>query len=47
MNSNLDMCGIVLMLRQLVQKGTITLQEGQKIASKIAYEKGATIILSV
>ncbi len=47
MNANADQCGIVQMLRYLIQKGNITQAEGKKIAERIAAETGANIILSL
>lgn len=47
MNANVDQCGIVQMLRYLIESGAITKAEGQKIAARIAVETGASIILSL
>ncbi len=45
-NVNIDYCGIVNLLRFLVQNGTCTQREARKIASRIAAKIGADIILS-
>ena len=47
MNVNVDQCGIVLILRKLVEKGLITAKDAKSIAGAIATESGANIILSV
>ena len=47
MNANVDQCGIVTMLRQLIKKGVITRKEGESIAARIAAGSGASIILSI
>ena len=35
-NINLNYCGIIILLRQLIQKGICTKQEAKKIAARIA-----------
>ena len=47
MNVNVDQCGIVQMLRFLIENGAITKAEGQRIAARIAVETGASIIRSL
>ena len=47
MNANVDQCGIVQMLRYLIEGGAITKAEGQRIAARLAAETGASIILSL
>jgi hypothetical protein len=44
---NLDYCGIVMLLRQLIQNGTVTMREAKKIAARIAAQCGADIIISL
>lgn len=44
-NVNLDYCGIVNLIRHLLQNGACTEQEAQKIASRIATISGADIVL--
>lgn len=45
-NANLDYCGVVNLLRQLLKKGVCTEPEAKKIAFKIAVTYGADIIIS-
>lgn len=47
MNANVNYCGIVLLLRQLVQSGCCTKKEANRIAARIAIQTGADIILSI
>ena len=44
---NLDYCGIIMLLRQLVKIGKCTKEEAAKIAARIAAETGANIIFSL
>ena len=46
-NVNVDYCGIVNLLRQLVEKNLLTKQEAKKIATRIAVENQADIILFI
>ena len=43
--SNIDYCGIVNLLRQLVEKDLLTRQEARKIAARIAAEEQVDMIL--
>lgn len=42
--SNLDYCGIIILLRQLVKTGKCSEGEADKIATRIAAETGADIL---
>ena len=42
--SNLDHCGIIILLRQLVRIGKCSDSEAAKIAARIAVETGVDII---
>jgi hypothetical protein len=44
---NLDYCGIVILLRQIVQCGYCTHREAQRIAARIAAQSGVDIIFSL
>ena len=44
-NINLNYCGIIILIRQLIQKGICTKQEAKKIASRIAAQNHVDIIL--
>ncbi len=46
-NVNVDFCGIIFLLRQLVQSGNCTEKEAKNIASRIAVKMGADIIISL
>ena len=46
-NVNVDYCGIVNLLRQLVEKELLTRQEAKKIAARIAVDNRAEIILFI
>lgn len=43
--TNIDYCGIVNLLRQLVAKDLLTRQEARKIAARIAAEEQVDIVL--
>lgn len=43
--TNIDYCGIVNLLRQLVEKDLLTRQEARKIAARIAAEEQVDMIL--
>lgn len=47
MNANVDFCGVVFLLRQLVEKGYCTLKEANGIAARIAQQTGAEAVLSL
>ena len=44
--ANIDLCGIVQLLRTLVNQGKATENEARKILSRIAEQTGADIIIS-
>ena len=46
-NVNVDYCGIVNLLRQLVEKELLTRQEAKKIAARIAVDNRVEIILFI
>jgi hypothetical protein len=45
MNPNINYIGILNLLRQLVERGTITAAESKKIARHIAIKTGANIVI--
>jgi hypothetical protein len=47
MSVNVNYCGVILLLRQLVEAGNCTVNEANRIAARIAKQTGAEIILSV
>lgn len=46
-NANVDYCGVIILIRALVQAGSITKKEARQIAARVAACYGATIILDV
>lgn len=44
-NANIDYCGIITLLKNLVQIGKCTEKEAQKIASYLSVQDGVEIIL--
>lgn len=44
-NVNIDYCGIITLLKNLVQIGECTEKEAQKIASYLSVQDGVEIIL--
>lgn len=47
MNANVDYCGVIILLRQLVEAGLCTITEANRIAVRIASQTGANVILSL
>ena len=47
MSANVNYCGVILLLRQLVEAGNCTVNEANRIAARIAKQTGADIILSI
>ena len=47
MNPNVDFCGVIQLLRQLVERGHCTVDEATKIAARIAIHNKVEIIISV
>ena len=47
MNANIDYCGVIQLLRQLVEREHCTKAEATRIAARIAVKTGAEIILSI
>lgn len=45
--SNLDYCGIVILLRQLVKGGKLSEREATEIAAHIAYKTRVDIIFTL
>ncbi len=43
-NKDVDYCGIIILLRQLIEAGHCTQSEGQKIAARIAVAYDINII---
>ncbi len=46
-NKNVDYCGILLLLRQLVAAGAFTYTEAKRIAARIAQKAGADVLISL
>jgi len=46
-NANVDYCGVVNLLRDLVKRGIRTKAEAKRIAARIAVLYGADIIISI
>lgn len=46
-NANVDYCGVVNLLRDLLKRGLCTKAEARKIAAQIAVQYGADIIISI
>ena len=46
-NANVDYCGVVNLLRDLIKRGICTKTEAKKIAAQIAVQYGADIIISL
>ena len=46
MNTNVNYCGVIILLRQLVASGYCTKKEAGRIAARIAKQTGVDIILS-
>ena len=44
---NVDYCGVIQLLRQLVERGHCTKAEATRIAARIAVKTGAEVILSI
>ena len=44
-NSNINYCGVMQLLRRLVEQGICTEAESKAVAARIAAETGADIIL--
>ena len=47
MNPNVDFCGVIQLLRQLVERGHCTVNKATKIAARIAVYNKVDIIISV
>ena len=47
MSTNVDYCGVIFLLKQLVDAGYCTTKEANRIASRIGEQTGAGIILSL
>ena len=47
MNANVNYCGVIILLRQLVTAGHCTKKEANRIAARIAKKTGADMILSI
>lgn len=44
--ANIDFCGVIVLLRQLVAQKKTTEAEARKIAARIAAQSGADIVIS-
>ena len=47
MNTRIDYCGVITLLRFLLSSGTFSRQEIEKIARRVAAESGADLIISL
>ena len=47
MNTRIDYCGVILLLRNLLSSGAFSRQEIEKIARRVAAESGADLIISL
>ena len=47
MNTRIDYCGVIVLLRALFSSGAFTRQEVEKIARRVAVESGADLIISL
>ena len=47
MSTNVDFCGVVFLLKALVEAGYCTMKEANRIAARIGEQTGAGIILSL
>lgn len=47
MDKNVDYCGILNLLRQLVGAGAFTYAEAKRIAARIAQKTGADVLISL
>ena len=47
MNTRIDYCGVIVLLRGLMEQGLFTRNEVEKIARKIAAETRADLIISL
>lgn len=47
MNQNVDFCGVIQLLRQLVERGHYTVNEATRIAARIAVSNQVDIIISI
>ena len=47
MSANVNYCGVIILLRQLVKAGYCTKKEANRIAARIAKQTGADAIFSI
>ena len=47
MNTRIDYCGVIILLRNLLSSGAFSRQEIEKIARRVAAESGADLIISL
>ena len=47
MNTRIDYCGVIVLLRGLMEQGLFTRNEAEKIARRIAAETRADLIISL
>ena len=47
MTATVNYCGVIILLRKLVESGHCTKKEANRIAARIAKQTGAGIILSI
>ena len=47
MNTRIDYCGVITLLRTLLSSGAFSRQEIERIARRVAAESGADLIISL
>ncbi len=47
LDKNVDYCGILILLRQLVAASAFTYTEAKRIAARIAQKTGADVLISL
>lgn len=47
MNTRIDYCGVIILLRNLLSSGAFSRQKIEKIARRVAAESGADLIISL
>ena len=47
MNTQINYCGVIVLLRKLLACNELTRQEAEKIARRVAAETGADLIISL
>ena len=47
MNTYIDYCGVIVLLRKLIYTGLLTREEAEKTACRVAIEAGINLIISL